>query len=313
MRCIERTRQILLAWLDTSDARVAQRAVESTGIAPDVLRTCLRRVTEDAGSADPVVSLIADGRRHASLPAGCVIIERWLLVRQAIEALGSAAIENLGDTAQRMTCDEIAALVHDDHGMRTMLDASSIRFREFVKLVTGRRFCAGLFFWEECGLRRSWLAKVPRRDWIGFGRTLIRMGGLGPMMFPHMNPRCLSARIEAPAVDRSLAVMAESLERRPELRGFAAASWLRSPDTHRVSPHLAVVNRPILAHGGFVTTVGAASPDCGIFERSRARRRLYEYGSFAPTIGLVLWPRADMLGYLGVQRAEILSEQSIST
>jgi hypothetical protein len=89
--------------------------------------------------------------------------------------------------------------------------------------------------------------------------------------------------------------MAETLETRPDLHGFVAASWLRSPDVHRVSPHLAAVNAPILAAGGFVTTLGAAPPDCGVFERSLERARLYREGRFTPTIGLVIWPRADML------------------
>jgi hypothetical protein len=62
-----------------------------------------------------------------------------------------------------------------------------------------------------------------------------------------------------------------------------------------VSPHLAAVNAPILAAGGFVTTVGTASPDCGMFERSRERARLYREGRLKPTTGLVIWPRADML------------------
>ncbi len=172
---------------------------------------------------------------------------------------------------------------------------SGIRFREFAKVVTGRRFCAGLFFWDECGLRRSWLAKVPLRNWVGFGRALIKMGGLGPMMHPHLNPRRNSPRLEEPAISLSFAVMAESIERRSDLRGLAAASWLRSPDTHRVSPHLAAINAPILAHGGFVTTIGPASPDCGVFARSGTRRRLYQDGTFTPTVGLVLWPRAEML------------------
>lgn len=159
--------------------------------------------------------------------------------------------------------------------------------------MTARRFCAGTFHWEECGLRRSWLAKVPSRDWVGLGRVFLKMGGLGPMMFPHLNPRRSSPRIAEPRLSLSLAAFAESIERRPDLRGLAAASWLRSPDTHRVSPRLAAVNAPILADGGFVTTVGRAPED--VFARSATRKRLYEEGTFMPTIGLVLWPRADML------------------
>jgi hypothetical protein len=102
-------------------------------------------------------------------------------------------------------------------------------------------------------------------------------------------------RLEEPALSRSLAVLAESIERRPDLRGLVATSWLWSPDTHRVSPHLAAVNAPILAHGGFVTTIGRAAEDCGALACSPTRRRLYAEGSYRLTTGLMLWPRAEML------------------
>ena len=115
------------------------------------------------------------------------------------------------------------------------------------------------------------------------------------MMFPHLNPRRASRGLAEPAISISLAAMAETLECFEELRGFIASSWLRSPDTHRVSPHLAAVNAPILSAGGFVTTAGPAAADCGVFECSERRRELHREGRFTPTIGLVLWPRADML------------------
>lgn len=288
-------RRRVVAWLDSAEAQSARRAIESTGAAPEAARLWLRAVTEDPASGATLVSLVTDAQRRGSIPTDNVAIERWLLVREALEVLQSPAMAGLGDLARGLTCAEIAALAGDDPATRTALAASGIRFREFAKMVTGRRFSAGLFHWEECGIRRSWLWKVPPRDWVGFGRVLLKMGGLGPMMFPHLNPRRTSPRLEEPGLSRSLAVLAESIERRPDLRGFAAASWLRSPDTHRVSPRLAAVNAPVLAHGGFVTTVGRAPEDCGVFACSETRKRLYDEGTFTPTIGLVLWPRADML------------------
>jgi hypothetical protein len=295
MPCIEGTRQALLAWLEAPAAWAAQRAIEAVGVPPDDVCARLHAVTEDPASAADLVSLVTEARVRASLPDDTVAIERWLLIRQAADALNGEAMETLGDAAQRLTCAEIASLMEDDPATRRMLAVSGIRFREFAKVVTGRRFSAGLFFWDECGVRRSWLPKVPLRNWAGCGRMLIRMGGLGPIMYPHLNPRRSSSRLEEPAISSSYAVMAESIDRRADLRGFAAASWLWSPDTHRVSPHLAAVMAPILGHGGFVTTIGPASPDCGVFARSDTRRRLYHEGTFTPTIGLVLWPRAEMV------------------
>jgi hypothetical protein len=297
MQCTDQTRETLLAWLDSREAWVAMRAVSAAGMATDGAPTVLSTVTENPASADGVVNLTARARAHAGLPAGSVAIERWLLIRHAVESLTAGAIPALGQSAQQLTCDEIASLTQDDDATRAMLDVSGIRFRELAKLVTGRRYSAGLFCWDECGLSRSWLVKVPPRSWHRFARTLLAFGGLAPIIYPHVNPRRGSPRLEEPAISRSFAAMAESIEHRPDVCGFAAASWLWSPDTHRVSPHLAALNAPIVGNGGFVATIGPASPDCGVFARSGTRRRLYDEGAFKPTVGLVLWPRAQMVAW----------------
>ena len=274
---------------------MARGAIESVGQSPEVARTWLQSVTEEPRSADAIASLVAAARRRGAVPDGDVSIERWLLVRQGLDAIDSEAMTTLGSTARRLTCETIATLVEDDPWVETHLAAPHVRFLEFAKIVTSRRFCAGLFHWEECGIRRSWLVKVPPRDWMGLAGVLARMRGFGPAMFLHLNPRRSSPHLAEPDISCSMAAIAESLDRRGDLRGVAAASWLRSPDTHRVSPRLAAVNAPILAGGGLVTTVGTAPADCGVFATSERRRRLYQEGTFRPTIGLVLWPRADVL------------------
>ncbi|MGH9254083.1 MAG: hypothetical protein ACRD3C_05885 [Vicinamibacterales bacterium] len=295
MSSIEAIRPVLAGWLDCDAAHATRLAIESTGVSPDEARSWLRSVTEEPSSSARILCLVSAARRRGAIPEGSVAIERWLLVRQGLDAIDSEAMATLGDHARRLTSQEIATLVEDDPWLQTGLVASNVRFREFAKIVTGRRFCAGLFHWEECGVRRSWLFRVPPRDWMSLGTTLLHMGGLGPMMFPHLNPRRRSPHLQEPDINQSLAVLAESLDRRPDLRGMAAASWLRSPDTHRVSPKLAAVNAPILAGGGFVTTVGAAPDDCGVLANSQRRSLLYQEGKFKPTIGLVLWPRDAML------------------
>jgi hypothetical protein len=295
MPFIDDARQTLLAWLDSRDAWSARRALESAGANPDVARRWLREVTDDPASARRIAAAVADARARGSRPDDDACVEQWLLVRQGLDALDSTAMASLGDSARRLTCGEIASFADNDPAARKTMAASQVRFREFAKIVTGRRFCAGMFHWDECGIRRTALARVPPRDWLRLGRTLFKTGGIAPMMYPHLNPRRSTPRIEEPALSVSLAVLAESLEQAPRLRGLCAASWLWSPDTHRVSPHLSALNAPIVAHGGFVTIAGRASADCGVFSRSETRRRLYAEGTFTPTIGLVLWPRDDML------------------
>jgi hypothetical protein len=295
MSCIDRTIRTLRAWLGSSNAGAARRAIAATGIEPDVAAMGLRTVTEDPASAETVVAAVRAAQRHESTGPIGVDVERWLLIRQALDMLHGPAVANLGESACRLTCGEIAALVEETGDMPAMLAVEGIRFRELAKLATGRRFSAGLFHWDECGIRRSYLGKVPPADWRRVGGLLLRMGGVGPMVYPHLNPRRPSQRLEEPDISASYRAIAESIERRPELLGFFAASWLWSPDTHRVSPHLKALSQPIVENGGIVTVVGRAPLDCGVFECSATRRRLYDEGRFTPTIGLIVWPRAAML------------------
>ncbi len=292
---LEETRSRLAAWLDSAPASAARRLIESGTSSPEWLASRLTTVTEDPESSAGIVPAIEEARRRAGGAPEDGSIERWLLVHQAAQLLDTPGFARLGGACCRLTCGELASLLEDDDATRRMLAVSGIRFREFAKMATGRRFSAGLFHWDICGVSRTWLARVPPRDLLGFTHAVARMGGIKPVMFPHINPRRASPHLTEPAISASLAAMAETLDRWAELRGFAAASWLRSPDTHRVSPHLAAVNAPIVAGGGFVTTVGPAAPDCGVLERSTTRTQSYRSGSFTPTIGLVLWPRRDML------------------
>lgn len=285
----------LVAWLSNSEsAAVGAGALRRCGYRPSAVAEMLHCVTEAPGSTSHLVVLIERAKREAGLPAASAAIERWLLVYAAAATL-SAARRPLGHTVRNRTCAEIASLLDAAPVTEETLLVTGIRFREFAKMATGRRFSAGLFHWDISGVSRSWLLKVPLRDVAGLVRALAKLRGLGPGMFPHLNPHRPSGHLAEPAISDALAAMAETLESRPDLRGLVAASWLRSPDVHSVSPHLAALNAPIVNAGGFVTTIGAAPPDCGVFERSRERERLYREGRFTPTTGLVIWPRADML------------------
>jgi hypothetical protein len=294
MSCTEQTRDRLEAWLESPRARDAARAIGTSGRDAAVVSTWLHTVSEMPSSAGALMVLVRDVRRRNAIPDTDVDIERWLLIRQALD-LVRGSMPNLGDEARRLTCEEIATLADDNAVVERMLPASGIRFRELAKVVTGRRFCAGLFHWDECGLRRSWLAKVDPRDWVRFGRLLLTVGGLGPdgLSAPESATGIQAAR--GAGISTSYRAIAESLERRPDLLGFFAASWLWSPDTHRVSPHLKALSQPITENDGIVTGVGRAPLDCGVFDCSATRRRLHQEGRFTPTIGLIVWPRDAML------------------
>lgn len=91
--------------------------------------------------------------------------------------------------------------------------------------------------------------------------------------------------------------MAQSLALHPEVKGILTESWLHSPETFRISPHLAWLNRPFLNHGGLVVEIGTASEASGVFTGSRERKRLYDEGKFRPTTAMAIWPRAAVLDW----------------
>ena len=128
------------------------------------------------------------------------------------------------------------------------------------------------------------------------------MRRLRPVFFSHLNPMRKQTALSEREALRWYALMAEAMRLQADVRGFAACSWFRSPDTHAVSPHLAWLSDVFLSNGGIVVAAGPADPDCGVFHRSATRLRMYQAGRFKPTEGLVMWPRAAMLTWAAAHR-----------
>jgi len=87
------------------------------------------------------------------------------------------------------------------------------------------------------------------------------------------------------------------MELQPAVRGFITCAWFHSPDTYTVSPHLAWLNQVFLENGALVATVGPDDPASGVLDRSPERRQAYENGTFKPTLGLIVWPREEMIAW----------------
>jgi hypothetical protein len=171
-------------------------------------------------------------------------------------------------------------------------------FAAMCKVVSLRRFPGGQFDWEASGVLRSWFLRIGRRHLPGLLRVVIReLGGLEPLVTPHYSV-CRKHRLVLTEgeVFASYRRMAAAMERQPHVRGFVGHSWLLSDEVHRVSPHLAWMNRVFRENGGFLAPLGEADEGSGVFHGVGARRReLYEKGEFRPTLGLVIWPRARMI------------------
>jgi hypothetical protein len=174
-------------------------------------------------------------------------------------------------------------------------------FPAWSRIITLRRFPAGQFDFEYDGLPRSYLLKARPRDWpklaLCFASSL---RGFRPYFMTHMavmkKKRNLVLHAEA-ETNRSYYRVARALQLQPEVRGLISASWFYSPDTFRASPHLAWLNRTPSENGALITTIGPASPDSGVFERSAERKKLYDEGKFHPTTGLLIWPRRQLIAW----------------
>jgi hypothetical protein len=303
--------EALAAWLESPAARdIEHRVTDSGTVLSDALKT-LDEVTPDPASTRGVRAL----RERMALDD--LPLERWLLARRGLLALDDLARTPLPQECRILTAEDIGALGSDAVSDRTLHESKS-RFREFAKIVTGRRYAAGLFHFEIDGIPRAWLLSVPRTElarvwWF----VAARMRGRAPVLVPHVTWRRPLPPITADEVNRSYLLMTGVLECQPALKGLAGSSWLRSPDTHRVSPNLACVNAPIVTAGGIETTMGPAPPDCGVLTRSETRKRLFDEGRFKPTIGLTLWPRDAMLRWalrlapLGQGRPEVMVDGTL--
>ena len=74
-------------------------------------------------------------------------------------------------------------------------------------------------------------------------------------------------------------------------------SWLHSRETHRVSPHLAFLNKTFTEAGALYSELGPADPVDGFMEGDPHRTELYQRGEYRPTTGLVLCTRDQMLAW----------------
>lgn len=218
------------------------------------------------------------------------------VLEAAVTHLPQLARARLPLSVQARICEQMRLLCTADAQQLEGLRAGTARFERLMKIALLKRFPAGLFEWEVTGVSRRYCVETAVAAWPRVGAFIaLRMRGLRPVFFSHLG------RVGVPLTEleanRSYYRMALALELQPEILGFAACSWFRSPDTHRVSPHLAWVSEVFERNGGLVVDAGYDGADSGALYRSPTRRALYESGKWRPRRGLVMWPRAAMLAW----------------
>jgi hypothetical protein len=224
------------------------------------------------------------------------VLERFLLLHAASESSRDVPALRVPSAVKRAFCEEFRFFATANDNAFAKLAIRRARFAEMCRTATLQRFPAGQFDWEISSIARKELLHVqPRVLPQALAFVWRKMRGLGPIFFSHLNARRKNRSLLEDEANRSYWLMAKAMELQPDIKGFAACSWFRSPDTHRVSPHLAWLSRVFEENGGLVVQGGKTDPDCGVLYKSVTRKALYDAGRFTPTVGLVMWPRAAMI------------------
>lgn len=226
-------------------------------------------------------------------------VERFLLIHAALESLDKVPRLRVSDSVKRLICDEFISFACPIPADIPMLKAGLPSFTSSCRIALLKRFPAGQIHWEVSGLPRTWLLKPKLKALPRLWRFVaLHLQGLKPAYSSHLAWRRKNRwTITEAEQKRAYYRMAQSLVLQPQVRGLVTDSWFYSPDTYRVSPHLAWLNHFFIENGGLVEILGPAPPGSGYLEGSAERRRCYESGEYKPTTAVVLWPRKAMLDW----------------
>ena len=290
---VDQTRTRLMAMLGSDEQTELAKRVAAAGVDGAACRELVSRVTEQPETVAPLRSLRDRLSAHGGLAPGA--LERFLLATTALGALDRLERLPLAPTSKLLAGEMFTQWTRPS----TTLHLEENHFTGYAKLASLRRFPAGLFDYEPSGLPRSWIPRIrpfpqlARALWI----TGARWKSFGPVFYAHLTVcRPIRAMLERDAL-KSYYLIARSIALQPQVRGMITSAWLFSPDTYAVSPHLAWMDTVFLENGGLVATMGLDSPDSGVLHRSPERQRAYENGTFRPTLGLIIWPREEMIAW----------------
>lgn len=252
----------------------------------------LQKVGDDASSRLALLQLPSSvGSTEGSIPPNA--LSRYLLLRAAETALPLVAKLPVSEVVKSLIYREFNFFAAPGRGYESLFDLTNYSFSAMAKIATLRRFPAGQLDWELSGLPRSWLLKVPRKRLPGLlNFVLTEMKGFSPALFTHV-ARHRPGRLVflEKEIKKSYYRTIRSMELQPAVKGVLSSSWFYSPEIGQVSPHLDWMPRFFEENGGWVSTMGIAPHNSGVFARSPERMHSFKNKEFTPKLGLVLWPR----------------------
>ena len=292
---IEEARESCWESLRQPDLVAVEKALKHSGTSPDDCAALVRSVA-DGGARQAVVKLKQNVPSFGDGSGG--ELERFLLIQAALRTIDDVPELPVSTDVKRLFCDAFRYFARvPNKRSRSSFEAGRSSFVSMCKIATLKRFPAGEYEWEVSGLPRSWLLRIQRNALPRVALFVARAKGFSPLFYPHLGVlRPKRIMLVESEINRSYYRMAQSLAMQPGVKGLIASAWFFSPDISRVSPHLAWLAQFFLDNGGIVANMGAAGPEAsGVLSRSNKRKELYQAGQLHPTLGLVLWPRKQML------------------
>ena len=262
----------------------AEQALRRVGSSADKIAwELLEHVREDETSISPIRNL----KDEAGL--GGDALERLLVFNAAQQAILRLPNLPVVESVRARFSQDLQEL----HKQSDSLETGSYSFVRAAKLATLRRFPAGPMEWEISGIPRSYVlqAGFPANIRL-LAFVVFKMGGLAPCFFMHVAPSPRNRALSIPKeIFRTYHRMVRSLEAQPHILGLVAHAWFHDPAAIRDHPHLEVLSRPYLAHGGLITVLAPAPVTAGVLVGDAQRRADYVEGRVQYHYGLAIWPR----------------------
>lgn len=276
-------------------------------------RNCMRSVTglphesalwfellagfPDPGAVNAVSGWATDAAASGICSAGAVA--RYGILQAGLVALPRLTTLAVHGSLLRLYCGTLQRIARHMDGSEKRFEPNSDSFEELARIVTLRRYHAGQSSFDIMSMPRTWFLRVHPLALPGVIREVaMGLGGLGPIVMPHLNYWRENPMLLLPQEnDRAMWRIARTLERRPDIRGLVATSWLYSIHVGEISSHLAWVRNFYLENGAYLVDMEPTPERLGFLVGSKQRQRLYAEGKFKPRNVLVLWRRADILSW----------------
>jgi hypothetical protein len=261
---------------------------------PDRWIAILSGIPDDRRCRHLLGGLCEGAARMGLCPPGSV--ERFGMLQAALWALPRLESLEVHDSVLWQFCATFRRIATRARGWGRYLQHDSDAYAELARIVTLRRFHAGQISFDVMAMPRTWLLKAHPLALPSLIRELVlELGGLGPIMMPHLNYwRGNAMTLLAKENEASHYRMAQFMEQQPRIKGLVSASWLYSSEIKAFSPHISWLRDFYVENGAYLLDMEIAHERAGFLVGSEERRRLHAEGKLRPRETLVIWPRARM-------------------